>query len=177
MVRGYILLISLSPLRRKKWLVLWQRGVLWRQCWRHRQPLQKHSCRYIEASRTVFTEPVFLKHWPPHSWLEIKEMKLLLTTPTPHICKKNMPPKDAIQWGSVWHRSRLKSRDFYRNMAYGPPKYGIRPPPFMPYEPFLLGVGVVVNLLKKDQEQKLPVQVFLVGIREQRRLVRKNTYW
>ena len=32
-------------------------------------------------------------------------------------------------------------------MAYGPPFYGIRTPPFMPYEPFLLGVGVVFNLL------------------------------
>ena len=27
--------------------------------------------------------------------------------------------------------------------------YGIRTPPFMAYEPFLLGVGVVFNLLKK----------------------------
>ena len=35
------------------------------------------------------------------------------------------------------------------NMAYGPPKYGIRTPHFMPYEPFLLGVGVVFNLLKQ----------------------------
>ena len=34
------------------------------------------------------------------------------------------------------------------NMAYGPPFYGIRTPLFMPYEPFLLGVGVVFNLLK-----------------------------
>ena len=59
-----------------------------------------------------------------------------------------MPPKYAIQRGSVWHKSRLKSRDFYRNMAYGPQKYGIRTPHFMPYEPFLLGVGVVFNLLK-----------------------------
>ena len=33
-------------------------------------------------------------------------------------------------------------------MAYGPPKYGIRTPHFMPYEPFLLGVGVVSNLLR-----------------------------
>ena len=33
-------------------------------------------------------------------------------------------------------------------MAYGPPFYGIRTPPFMPYEPFLLGVGVVFNLLR-----------------------------
>ena len=32
-------------------------------------------------------------------------------------------------------------------MAYGPPKYGIRTPLFMPCEPFLLGVGVVFNLL------------------------------
>ena len=35
-------------------------------------------------------------------------------------------------------------------MAYGPQKYGIRTPPFTPYEPFLLGVGVVLNLLKKS---------------------------
>ena len=27
--------------------------------------------------------------------------------------------------------------------------YGIRTPPFMPYEPFLLGVGVAFNLLRK----------------------------
>ena len=27
--------------------------------------------------------------------------------------------------------------------------YGVRTPPFMPYEPFLLGVGVVYNLLKE----------------------------
>ena len=55
-----------------------------------------------------------------------------------------MPPKYAIQRGSVWHKSRLESRDFYR-------KYGIRTPflwhttsPFYAiYEPFLLGVGVV----------------------------------
>ena len=33
------------------------------------------------------------------------------------------------------------------NMARGPPKYGIRTPQFMPYEPFLWGVGVVFNLL------------------------------
>ena len=32
-------------------------------------------------------------------------------------------------------------------MAYGPQKTGIRTPHFMPYEPFLLGVGVVFNLL------------------------------
>ena len=34
-------------------------------------------------------------------------------------------------------------------MACGPPKYGIRtPPPFMPYELFLLGVRVAFNLLR-----------------------------
>ena len=33
------------------------------------------------------------------------------------------------------------------NMAYGPQKYGIRTPLFRPREPFLLGVGVVFNLL------------------------------
>ena len=33
-------------------------------------------------------------------------------------------------------------------MAYGPQKYGIRTPHFMPYEAFLLGVGVVFKLLR-----------------------------
>ena len=37
-------------------------------------------------------------------------------------------------------------------MAYGPQKYGIRTPHFMPYEPFLLGVGVVFNLLKDEHK-------------------------
>ena len=41
-------------------------------------------------------------------------LEITLTTPTPHLCQKNMPPKYAIQWGSVWHKSRLKSRDFHR---------------------------------------------------------------
>ena len=36
-------------------------------------------------------------------------------------------------------------------MAYGPPKYGIQTPLFIPYEPFLLGVGVVFNLLRFTQ--------------------------
>ena len=64
------------------------------------------------------------------------------------MCPQNMPYKR----GSVWHKSRLNSRDFYR-------KYGIRtpqdmayepPPLFVPYEPFLLGVGVVFNLLSQE---------------------------
>ena len=33
------------------------------------------------------------------------------------------------------------------NMAYGPQNMAYKPPPFMPYEPFLLGVGVICNLL------------------------------
>ena len=75
-------------------------------------------------------------------------MRINLTTPTPHICKK-YAPKYAIQWGFVWHKSWLKSRDFYR-------KYGIRsqllwhtnPPLLCHMNRFLLGVGVVSNLLR-----------------------------
>ena len=59
------------------------------------------------------------------------------------ICPQNMP----YNGGSVWHESRLNSSDFYRKYGIRTPKYGIRTPPFMPYEPFLLGVGVVFNLL------------------------------
>ena len=58
-------------------------------------------------------------------------LKIILTTPTPHICKKYAPKICAIQWGSVWHKSRLKSRDFYR-------KYGIRTPKIWHMNPPLL---------------------------------------
>ena len=33
--------------------------------------------------------------------------------PHPPYLQKNMPQKYAIRWGSVWHKSRLKSRGFY----------------------------------------------------------------
>ena len=44
-------------------------------------------------------------------------------------------------------------------MAYEPPEYGIQPPPFMPYEPFLLGVGVVFNLLNITWAPNLDAQI------------------
>ena len=59
-----------------------------------------------------------------------------------------MPPKYAIQWGSVWHKSRLESRDLDGKYGIQTPLFmAYEPPLFMPYEPFLLGVGVVFNLL------------------------------
>ena len=68
-------------------------------------------------------------------------MKIILTTPHPHICK-NIPPKYAIQCGFVWHKSRLRSRDFYRKYGIRTQKYSIRTPPrFMPYDPFYWGWG------------------------------------
>ena len=79
-------------------------------------------------------------------------MKAILTTPTPHICK-TYAPKYTIQWGSVWHKSSSESRDFYRKYGIRTPKYGIRTPSFMPYEPFLLGVGVVFYLLSRYLER------------------------
>ena len=51
--------------------------------------------------------------------------------PHPPYLQKNAPPKHAIRWGSVWHKSPLKSRDFYR-------KYGIWTPKKMAYKPPLL---------------------------------------
>ena len=69
-----------------------------------------------------------------------------------------MPPKYVIQWGPVWHKSRLELRDFYRK--YGkrtPPFMAYEPPPFMPCEPFLLGVGVVFNLLTLSQSSSRSV--------------------
>ena len=43
------------------------------------------------------------------------------------IRSQNMP----YNGGLYGIKSRLKSRDFYRNMAYGPQKYGMRNPPFL----------------------------------------------
>ena len=48
--------------------------------------------------------------------------------------------------GSVWHKSRLKSRDFYRKSGIRTPIiWHTDPPPFMPYAPFLLEVGMVFH--------------------------------
>ena len=79
--------------------------------------------------------------WEPEISRKGATLKTILTTPTPHICKKDAPK-------IVWHKSRLTSREFYRKYGIRTQKYGIRTPPFMPYEPFLLGVGVFFNLLK-----------------------------
>ena len=68
-----------------------------------------------------------------------------------------MPPKYAIQRGSVWHKSRLESRDFYRKMAYGPSFYGIRTPPFYAiWTVFIWGLGVVFNLLTPTHRTPSP---------------------
>ena len=105
------------------------------------------------------------------------EAALTQHTPPPHIFATKMPPKYAIQWGSVLHKSSLKSRNvcarklpesrgerilFPGHRKYGirTQKYGTRTPPFMPCafmpcEPFFLGVGVVFNLLTSKQHMKL----------------------
>ena len=69
-------------------------------------------------------------------------LKIVLTTPTPHICKK-YAPKYAIQRGSVWH----KIKRFLQKVWHMDPKIWHTNPPFMPYEPFLWGVMVVFHLL------------------------------
>ena len=58
-----------------------------------------------------------------------------------------MLQKYAMQWGSVWHKKSLKIKGFLqKNMAYGPQNMTYEPPTLLvPYEPFLLGVGVVVE--------------------------------
>ena len=42
-----------------------------------------------------------------------------------------MPPKYAIQWGSVWHKSRLRFRDFYRKSGIRTPKIWHTKPPLL----------------------------------------------
>ena len=58
-----------------------------------------------------------------------------------------MPPKYAIWWGSVWHKSRLESRDFYRKYGIRTPKIWHMNPPFYATWTVFVGVGVVFNLL------------------------------
>ena len=72
-------------------------------------------------------------------------LKVILTTPTPHICRK-YAPKCAIQWASVWHTSRLISRDFYRKYGIRTQKYGIRTPLLCHMNRFSWGWGCF-NLL------------------------------
>ena len=51
--------------------------------------------------------------------------------------------------------ANINKGTFTENMAYEPQFYGIRTLTFMPYEPFLLGMGVVFNILifRLQQEQ------------------------
>ena len=59
-----------------------------------------------------------------------------------------MPQKYAIQRGSVWHKSWLESRDFYRKYGIRTPFYGIRTPLLCHMNRFYGGWGVVFNLLR-----------------------------
>ena len=59
-----------------------------------------------------------------------------------------MTPKYAIKWGVVWRKIPWKKGTSTENVVHGPTfmAYELRllwhtNPPFMPYEPFLLGVG------------------------------------
>ena len=80
-------------------------------------------------------------------------VKIILTTPTPHITKKYDPKichkmRGRMAYTSLeikglsqrmWCTNRLL---WHTNSDF----YGIRTPTFTPYEPFLLGVGVVFNI-------------------------------
>ena len=83
------------------------------------------------------------------------DMKTISTTPTPNISKKYDPKVCHKMMGcmvqksleikelsqKIWCTNRLL---WHTNSDF----YGIRTPTFMPYEPLLLGAGVVLNLLK-----------------------------
>ena len=73
-------------------------------------------------------------------------LNTILTTPHPHICKKDAPQNMPYNGGPYGIKVGQKQGISTENMAYDPPKWHTNPP-FMPYEPHLLGVGVVFNLL------------------------------
>ena len=76
-------------------------------------------------------------------------MKIILTTPTPHISKKYAPKICHKMRGRMAYKSLeikgLSQRMWCTNRLLRRTNsdfYGVRgPPPFMPYEPFLLGWG------------------------------------
>ena len=73
---------------------------------------------------------------PPGQIVSRTTLKTILTTPTPHAM------------GSA----SFKSRDFYRDDGIRTQKCGNEPPPFVPYEPFLLWVRVVFTLVARPCE-------------------------
>ena len=77
-----------------------------------------------------------------------------LTAPTPHISKKYAPKICHKMRGHMAQKSLeikgLSQRMWYTNRLLRQTNsdfYGIQTPTFTPYEPFLLGVGVVFNIL------------------------------
>ena len=80
-------------------------------------------------------------------------MKTTLTTPTPHISKKDAP-QIWHEMRVVWRKNPLKGLSqrrwctnrllWHTNSDF----YGIRTPTFTPYEPLLLGVGVVFQYIE-----------------------------
>ena len=57
-------------------------------------------------------------------------VKITLTTPTPHICK-TYAPKICHTMGSVWHKSRLKPKNFYRKDGIRTQKIWHTTPPLL----------------------------------------------
>ena len=74
-------------------------------------------------------------------------MKIILTNPHhPYLqktCPQNMPYN-----GGLYGIKSVTINGFLQKYGLRTPKIWHANPPFMPYEPFLLGVGVVFNLLK-----------------------------
>ena len=114
----------------------------WRGCW--------HKCWQKKGGGKLlclcFPKGPTCQHLCQHS------VKIIVTTPTRHISKKYDPKichkiRGRMAYKSLemkglsqrmWCTNRLL---WHTNSDF----YGIRTPPFMPYEPFLLGVGVVFN--------------------------------
>ena len=83
----------------------------------------RHSCGVcIESHQT----------WKIFSW-----------PPPPPIFAKKMPPEYAIQWGSVWHKSQLKTRDCYRKCGIWTPRYGIQTPLLCHMNRFYWGWSII----------------------------------
>ena len=82
------------------------------------------------------------EHTMSTSWRKMERgWKQFWPPPHPIFAKEKVPPRYAIQWRSVWHKSPLRSRDFYRKYGMWAQNMAYEPHHFMPCEPFYWGEG------------------------------------
>ena len=95
------------------------------------------------------------------------------TAPNPHISQKHVPKIDAITRRVLWREYSLPFWEFHRECGVRTDFYGIRTPTFAPYEPNLLGVVVVCNMLSRKASAEIRGEF----IRTKSRVILQGIFW